>query len=121
MQRVHLRGEVNFHEPGLRRSHPPRPGMPLDSAAVNLGAGQRKASGPRAVNAALKFDVGVSRVRKGCGGPLLLAASSNNRNWQEAKGFHEEKVMMTISAFLSSVLAGRAPHVQVADRGDAGM
>ena len=48
---------------------------------------------------------------------LRSAPSSNSCPLAAGQGLYEEKVSVTLSAFLLSVLSGNTPHAQVADRG----
>jgi len=48
---------------------------------------------------------------------LRSAPSSNSCPLAAGQGLNEEKVSVTLSAFLLSVLSGNTPHAQVADRG----
>ena len=52
---------------------------------------------------------------------LRSAPSSNSCPLAAGQGLNEEKVSVTLSAFLLSVLSGNTPHAQVADRGSDDM
>jgi hypothetical protein len=82
---VRLTGEVDDareqrcdkRDDGVRASLPFDVDLPSDSAAFDIDEGARRQealSSPSAlgVNRASRFDVGVSRDRKGCGGQLLF-------------------------------------------------
>ena len=68
-----------------------------------------------------RSEAGVSRVRKLYGGRLPSCATVEWLPLAAGQGLDEEKISVTLSAFLSSVLSANTPHPETEDRGVDGM